>query len=115
MPAPLPIRGPRCLWCDSDLPATGDVVCPGCGREVRPHNPARSVGELADLMRETGAVIVLCATPHGYALAFARPGAPVSVAQFRGDSDDAEVDPIEELLAIAQTWPKPGDGKVPDV
>lgn len=54
---PLPIRGPCCLWCDSDLPG-GPCTCPGCGRAVAPHNPDRRVGELADLMRETGAVIV---------------------------------------------------------
>lgn len=101
---PLPIRGPCCLWCDSDLPG-GPCTCPGCGRAVAPHNPDRRVGELADLMRETGAVIVLCATPDGYAMAFCRPGAAVSIAQFPPALGEDYADPIEDLLEIAKTWP----------
>ena len=110
---PLPIRGPCCLWCDSDSPPAPSV-CPGCGRAVAPHGPDRRVGELADLMRETGAVIVLCATPDGYAMSFCRPGAAVSIAQFPPafppDVGEDYADPIEALLEIATTWPRP-DGE----
>lgn len=105
--SPLPIRGPCCLWCDSDIPPAPSV-CPRCGRAVTPHGPDRTVGELADLMRATDAVIVLCATPTGYALAFCRPGLPISIAQHPAtDITDAFCDPIDVLIDVVATWPKP--------